>query len=178
MSWIEVESKIKVRDVNDARKRIKKIAKFVKVEKKLDDYYSLESRKYPKKSLRVRNRGKKRVINFKQWRSYKGGIWAKKEVEFEVSDLKNFFDLLSNFGFRKWMSKNKKTELYKSKDGINIELNFVKNLGWFIEIEVLCKEEDIPIARKKVKKVMDRLGVRKKFILKKGYTKLLWELRH
>ena len=51
-----------------------------------DDYYSLEKRKYPKKSLRVRDKGKRREVNFKQWRSYKNGVWAKKEVEFEVSD--------------------------------------------------------------------------------------------
>ena len=34
MSWAEVESKIRVDDVPEARERIKKIAKFVKIEKK------------------------------------------------------------------------------------------------------------------------------------------------
>jgi len=177
MSWVEVESKIRVDDVKHAREQIKRIAKFVKHEKKVDDYYSLEKGKYPKKSLRVRDKGKKMEVNFKQWRSFRQGIWAKKEVEFEVSDLRNFFDLLDDFGFKKWMRKEKKTELYRTKDGINIELNFVKKLGWFIEIEVLCKEKDVVKTRKRIHKIMNKIGVKKKFIEKKGYTKLLWYIR-
>ena len=177
MSWVEVESKIRVDNVKHARAEIKKIAKFVKRESKIDDYYSLEKNKYPKKSLRVRDKGNKREVNFKQWRSFKNGIWAKKEVEFEVSDLRNFFDLLDDFGFHKWMSKEKKTELYCTKDGISIELNYVKKLGWFIEIEILCKPKDVQNARKRIHKIMNKLGVKKKFIEKKGYTKLLWYLK-
>jgi len=140
MRGAEVESKIRVSNVNEARKRIKKIAKFIGKEKKVDDYYSLHHGVYPKKSLRVRDKGKKREVNFKQRHSYSNGVWAKKEVEFEVSDLRGFFDLLADFGFKKWMRKEKLTELYRTKNGINIELNFVKRLGWYIEIEVLCED--------------------------------------
>jgi len=177
MSWIEVESKVKVHDAKHARQQIKKIAKFVGIEDKKDNYYALTRGSYPKKSLRVRDKGKQREVNFKEWRNYKDGIWAKKEVEFKVSDLKNFFDLLDDFGFKKWMSKEKKTYLYRTKDGVNIELNYVKRLGWFIEIEVLCKESEVVNARKKIKRVLDKLGVEKKYIEKKGYTKILWELK-
>lgn len=177
MSWVEVESKIRVDDVKEARRKIKQIAKFVKSEEKVDDYYSLEKGRYPKKSLRVRDKGKKREVNFKQWRSYRQGIWAKKEVEFEVSDLRNFFDLLDDFGFRKWMSKKKKTELYRTKDGVSIELNYVEKLGWFIEIEMLCNEKNVDSARKRIRKIMDELGVKKSFVEKRGYTKMLWVLR-
>lgn len=180
MSWVEVESKVKVRDAKEARKRIKRLARFVKVEEKFDDYYSMHHGNYPKKSLRIRDRGKKREVNFKQWLSFSDGIWAKKEVEFEVSDLRNFFDLLDDFGFKKWMRKEKRTELYKTKDGVNIELNYVKRLGWYIEIEVLCRKDrkNISRAQKKVADVRRKLGVKKQYIVKKGYTKQLWELKH
>ena len=177
MSWIEVESKIKVHDVKHAREQIRKIAKFMGIENKKDSYYSLTYKDYPKKSLRIRDKGKSREINFKEWRNYKDGIWAKKEVEFKVSDLKNFFDLLDDFGFKRWMRKEKKTYLYRTKSGVDIELNYVKKLGWFIEVEILCKKSEVSNARKKVKRVMDELGVEKKFIEKKGYTKILWELK-
>ena len=130
MSWIEVESKIKVHDAKEARKRIEKIASFVKKEYKIDDYYSLSRDSYPKKSLRVRGKGKKRQVNFKQWRNYTDGIWAKKEVEFEVSDLKNFFDLLDDFGFRKWMKKEKKTEY----EGFNYGPIKVERIGRTIQM--------------------------------------------
>jgi len=180
MSWIEVEAKVKVSDAKDARMKIKKIAKFVRKEKKVDYYYSLEKRRYPKKSLRVRDAGKKKIINFKGKRKYKGGIWAKEEVEFEVSDIKNFFDLIADFGFKKWLKKVKNTELYKTKGGANIELNFVKSIGWFIEIEVLCSDDpkQIADARKQIHGIMKSLDIRKRFIVRKGYTKLLWAMKH
>lgn len=177
MSWIEVESKVRVDDLPEARKRIKKIAKYVKTEKKIDDYYSLNPLKgYPKKSLRVRDKGRKCVVNFKQRIWYKDGVWAKKEVEFGISDIDNFHDLLKEFGFIKWMRKEKKTELYKTKEGVMIELNYVKKLGWFIELEVLCKENEMKDAAKRINKIRKLLNIKKEEIEKKGYTKLLWHL--
>ena len=168
MRLVEVESKIKIKNFDEARKKIRKIAKFIKLEKKIDDYYSLRYNKYPKKSLRVRDKGKKREVNFKQRLNYKNGIWAKKEVEFEVSDLKGFYELLEDFGFKKWLRKEKITELYRTNDEVSIELNYVKNLGWFIEIEN---------ARRKIAKVRNLLGMKRNEIEKKGYTRALWELK-
>ncbi len=177
MAWIEVEAKIKIEDVDSVREKIKNIAKFVRKEEKTDDYYSLENGKYPKKSLRVRDKGNTREVNFKEKISYKQGIWAKKEVEFEVSDINNFFDLLDNFGFKRWVRKEKKTELYKTNDGVSIELNQVKNLGWFVEIEYLSKKKDVDKARKRVKEIREHLGFGEKDSSKKGYTKELWNLK-
>jgi adenylate cyclase, class 2 len=177
MSWIEVETKIRVENVKDARRRIRGIAKFVKVERKVDDYFSLNHGVYPKKSLRVRHKGKKVEVNFKQWKSYVNGVHSKKEVEFTVSDLKGFFDLLNEFGFQKWLRKEKKTELYRTREGVNIELNFVKKLGWFIEVEALSSEKEVVKARRKVMNVMKKLKVEKKYIEKRGYTKELWSLK-
>ncbi len=175
MSWIEVESKVNVKNLSEARKNIKKIAKFVRIEKKVDDYYSLERGHYPKKSLRLRKKGNNVEVNFKRAISYKKGVWAKEEVEFHVSDINNFFNLLQNFGFEKWLRKEKRTELYKTKDGVSIELNNVKNLGWFIEIEILCDSNNVKDARKRVKEIMKKLSVKKRTLEKKGYTKLLWK---
>ena len=178
MSWYEVECKVKINDVNEVKKKIKKIAKFVKNEKKIDDYYSLEYFNYPEKSLRVRNKGKKREVNFKRRKSYVNGIHAKNEVQFGINDLKGFFELIEDFGFRKWMHKEKKTELYKTKDGVNIELNYVDKLGWYIEIEVLCDENGVNNARKKISAVRRKLGFSAKDSEKRGYTKMLWDLQN
>ena len=60
-------------------------AKFIKIENKVDDYYSLKQGVYPKKSLRNRHKGRKIDVNFKQWISYFSGVYTKREVEFEVS---------------------------------------------------------------------------------------------
>ncbi len=178
MSWIEVEAKISVKDVAKIRKKIKEIARFVRKETKKDDYYSLEYFQYPEKSLRVRNKGAIREVNFKKRLSYKNGIYAKKEVQFEISDLKGFFDLIYDFGLRRWLHKEKTTELYITKDGVNIELNRVKGLGWFLELEVLCPLKDVNSSRKKVANVREKLGFSEKDSEVRGYTKQLWGLKN
>ena len=180
MSWIEVETKIpfKEKDLISVRNRIKKIARFVKKQTKKDDYYTLEYFQYPEKSLRVRDMGKIREVNFKKRISFVNGIHAKKEVQFQISDIKGFFDLIEDFGFRKWLHKEKTTELYKTKSGVNIELNHVKKLGWFLELEVLCSNKEINNARKKIKEARESLGFSEKDSEVRGYTKQLWGLNH
>lgn len=177
MSWIEVESKIplKDKDVKSVRTGIKKIARFVKRETKKDDYYSLEYFNYPEKSLRVRDKGKVKEVNFKKRHSYLNGVHAKNEVQFEISDTKNFINLIEDFGFRKWLHKEKSTELYKTSSGVSIELNKVKGLGYFLELEVLCPLNSIASARKKVIAVRSLLGFSEKDSEQRGYTKQLWE---
>ena len=178
MSWVEVETKIQINNVNDIRGRIKKIAKFVKKENKKDDYYSLEYFNYPEKSLRIRDKGKVREVNFKRRKSYSSGVHAKTEVQFQISDIKGFFELIRDFGFRKWLHKEKTTELYKTRDGVNIELNYVKGLGWFLEIEVLSLPKNVASARRKVIAVREKLGFSEGDAEPRGYTKQLWALRH
>jgi len=178
MSWVEVETKIPVKDVASVRKRVREIAHFVKRETKKDDYYSLEYFNYPERSLRVRDKGKVREVNFKRRKSYVSGVYAKTEVQFEISDITGFFDLIKDFGFRNWLHKEKTTELYKTRDGVHIEINNVKKLGCFLEIEVLCKPKDVASARRKVIAVREKLGFSEKDAEPRGYTRQMWALKH
>lgn len=135
--------------------------------------------KYPKKSLRVRKRSGFYEVNFKQSLPYKRDVHAKKEVEFKVSDIKNFLALIKDFGFKKWLTKEKTTYLYKIKPHFNIELNYLKGLGWFIEVEYLVsKKSQISPARFEINKVLNLLGFSKSDIVKSGYTKQLWDKKH
>jgi predicted adenylyl cyclase CyaB len=73
--------------------------------------------------------------------------------------------------------KEKKTELYRTKDGVNIELNYIRNLGWFIEIEILCLKKDVIKSRKKILELREILNIKEREIERKGYTKELWNLK-
>ena len=178
MAWIEVETKVRVKDHKLINSKLKKIAKFNKKETKDDSYYTLENFKktYPKKSLRIREKGKQRIVNFKQWISYNNGIHVKKETEFTVSDVKKFLSLLKDFGFRKWMSKHKECIVYQYKK-TSIELNNVKRLGWFLEVEYLCSKKEIPKAKKQIREVIKLLKIKPSEMEKSGYTKLLYDLK-
>jgi adenylate cyclase, class 2 len=173
---IEVEAKFRVKDVSGFRRRVRALGKYVGKEEKIDDYYTLEPLgRYPKKSLRVRWRKGFCEINYKQRISYSAGVHAKKEVEFRVSDMKGFISLIKDFGYKKWLRKEKVTELYKIKEGFHVEINKVKGLGSFVEVEYLTLERGIGKARKAVQGVLKELGVSQREIIKDGYTKMLWD---
>ncbi len=179
MKMIEVEIKVSVKNPEKMRKKALSLGKLVKKEKKIDDYYTLENLKsYPKKSLRIRKADGHYVVNFKAPEGYKKGIWAKKEVEFQTSDIEGFLKLIKDFGFRKWVTKEKECESFEIKKNFHIELNNVKRLGWFVEIEYLADEKDIKKARKEVYEVLRKLGYSEKDAIKAGYTRQLWDKRH
>lgn len=171
--WYEVELKAKVKDPKPIRQKIKKIARFVKKVKKVDHYYTLEKKGYPTKSLRIRNQGCFHLVNFKKRISYLQGIYAKKEVEFNLEDVTGFLAVLKEFGFRQWITKYKESEIYRCKSA-NIELNHLRGLGWFVEVEILTTNKVFE-ARKTILTIFKLLGINKKDIEKKGYTRLLWE---
>ena len=173
---IEVESKARI--INPERFRVlaQKIGHYKGKERKIDDYYTLENTKnYPKKSLRVRKRSGFHEINFKQRIFYENGVYAKKETEFKVPDIESFIKLINEFGFKKWLTKEKYTELYEIKKNFHIELNHVKKLGWFVEVEYLATPKNMEYAKKEVLEVIKKLGIANKDIVKEGYTKLLWD---
>lgn len=171
--WYEVELKAKIKDPGLIRQRIKKVARFVKKVKKVDHYYTLEKKGYPTKSLRIRNQGRFHLVNFKKRVSYLQGIYTKKEVEFNLEDIKGFLAVLNEFGFRLWITKHKESEVYTYKSA-SIELNNLRGLGWFVEVEVLTVNK-VSEARKTILTIFKLLGIDKGDIEKKGYTRLLWE---
>tara|TARA_Y100000310_G_C20571178_1_gene758111 strand:+ start:396 stop:938 length:543 start_codon:yes stop_codon:yes gene_type:complete len=178
---IEVESKIKISNPSEFRKKLSKLYKFKSRQKKIDDYYTLGGREnYAKRSLRVRHTGKGiYVVNFKQRISYLSGVHAKNEEEFQVTDIQHFIDLIKDFGFKKWLTKEKHSEIYRIRKDLTIELNQVKSLGWFAEIEYLVpNKSQIPKARKVILDVMKQLDIPKKDVIESGYTKMLWALKH
>src|SRR3989338_4053436 len=162
---IEVETKIRIENPEGFRRKASQIGKFKGKIKKIDDYYTLEPiNKYPKKSLRIRKTGNNYQINFKQRISYSKEIYAKKESEFAVSDVESFLALIKDFGFKHWLRKEKISEVYKIKNNFHIEINNVKSLGWFLEIEYLTKN-NINYARKEIIRILKKLKVRRSQIV-------------
>src|SRR3989338_11486209 len=125
---IEVEGKARISDIGLVRSRAKEFAKYIGRRLKVDDYYTLQERGYPEKSLRIRKFGGFYMVNFKRRISFKKGIHAKNEVEFKVSNIQGFLRLIKDFGYRKWLTKKKRSEIYELEKNFHIELNNVKSL--------------------------------------------------
>jgi len=181
MNWLEVETKVKIENVSKLRNKIKKIAKFEKKESRGDDYFALQKKGYPKKSFRIRDDGKKVIVNFKKHlkKLWKQGVVVKREFEFELTDMThigNFLALLEDFGFKEWVKKRKTTEsyLYKEDKRVIIEINKVQHLGYYMEIEYKAKLSEVEKARKKILQVLQKLEIDKSQIDNIGYTKKLY----
>lgn len=179
MAWLEVETKVRIKDPNVLRKKIKKIARFVKRETRRDDYFAIQKKGYPKKAFRIRYDGKEYVVNFKKWlkKYWSKDIVVKEEFEFKIKELHPFLDLMFDLGFAEWIKKIKRSEsyAYKKDKRIVIEINKVKHLGYFIEIEYLCPKHEMEKAKKKIKMVLKELLIKPEQINNTGYTKMLWD---
>jgi len=182
MAWLEVETKVKIKNPSDMRKRVKEIARFVKKEQRGDDYFAIKRKGYPKKAFRIRSSKDKHVVNFKKWLKnyWDKDIVVKQEFEFELKkkeQREHFLELLKDLGFKQWIKKIKISESYKYKKDkkVIIEINKVKHLGYFLEIEYLCKKWQIEKAKRKIRRVLKELNVNKKDIDNAGYTKMLWD---
>jgi len=181
MSWFEVETKIPIdkKEVKKIRRKIKEISNFSKKEKKSDFYFGIEKPNYPRKAFRIRYNGKKYIVNFKKWKKkyWNKGIVVKEEFEFELNHKEEFLILMEDLGFVRWMRKLKLGESYNHKKDkrIIIELNYVKHLGYFIEIEYLAKKGEIKKAIKKIISTLSELEIPKEKIDNTGYTKMLWK---
>lgn len=183
MVWFEVETKVVIPkdEVKALREKIKKIARFVKKGKKADDYFAIKRKGYPKKAFRIRAMKDEFEVNFKKWltKHWTKEVVIKQEFEFKLKGREQVDDLLELFrdlGFKEWVKKIKwnETYAYKKDKKIGIEINRVKHLGYFMEIEYLAKKSELNKARRKILKILDELKIDKNWIDNTGYTKMLW----
>ncbi|MCH7850581.1 MAG: CYTH domain-containing protein [Nanoarchaeota archaeon] len=185
MVWLEVETKVPLRDseVKNLRNSIKKIAKLKKKGKKIDDYFAIKQKTYPKKSFRIRNMRDHSELTFKRpvKKYYTKEVVVKQEFEFSLDDSEQKEDMLELFkdiGIVEWVRKDKRNETYSYKKNkkVSIEINYVKHLGYFMEIEYLCQEKEVKKATKLITKVLRELDIKPGRVNNKGYTRLLWDM--
>ncbi|MBU0977260.1 MAG: hypothetical protein KKD18_02495, partial [Nanoarchaeota archaeon] len=76
-----------------------------------------------------------------------------------------------------WVKKRKHTEKFEHKKDkrIEIEINHVKHVGTYMEIEYLAKDREVEKARKKIIDTLHELGITKDMIDNVGYTRRLFE---
>lgn len=182
MVWLEVETKVNVYNPKAMRARLQKIARFVKKQTKGDDYFAVNIKGYPKKAFRIRNKPGEFEVNFKKWlkRCWSKDIVVKQEFEFKLKGREEVEDMLALFrdlGFEEWMKKRKYSEQYvwKKDKRVEIELNKVEHLGWYLEIEYLCQPHEIQTAKKKIRNVLKELEINPEHIDNTGYTRMLWD---
>ncbi len=168
----EVEAKVRLSnsDYKRLKKEVPKIANFKKRVNNIDCYYS-SNKNF---ALRIRQQEKKSILHFKN-KKIEQGTEVNQEIEFNLKNAEKMKTFLKKIGINLPLKKEKQSEIFKMGN-MQIELNFVKKLGYFLEIETLVKaKSQIPKAKKSLLEAFRKLGFKSSDFEKKYYLELLNE---
>lgn len=140
-SNIETEIKIKLEEneYNRLKNFFQNNAKFINEINQVDTYYQPTYRKFIPENindkvsewLRIGKRGNKTILNYKNW--YEKYC---DEYEVEIDDEKNLEKIFKVLGLEQITIVDKTRLTYLYLDKYEIALDIVKELGYFIEIEI------------------------------------------
>ena len=170
----EVEIKARVRDPNHFEARAAKLGLYLKDSEKEDIYFRPvgETSPAPDTRYRLRRENETAVVTFKQKQVIDGFV-VSDEVEFSVDDLQSFFRFTHFIGFEPFVVKHKRSRVYQV-GRTHIELNNVKHLGYFTEIEILCETEDeVSAARDEIMALLPELSLSKADLVEDSYIVMI-----
>jgi len=175
---IEVEIKIRLTEAKFEKIKIKlgKIAKKVKESHHIDAYYnpiyrSFLKPKNPYEWLTIRERDGKVKLNYKHW--YPEGVKNTThcdEYETEISDKTQMEKMLKALHFKNFVMVDKKRITYEYKNELEIALDEVKGLGYFIEVESIRNTGGVKKAHRKLLDFLQtKLGITETKTIPGGY---------
>ncbi len=170
-SDIETEIKIKI-DKGKYQSLISFMddnAEFINESNHLDVYYEPAHRRFTDKEiirewLRIGKRGNKNIITYKNWHDVHCD-----EYEVEIDDIDKMHKIFDVLNFKKISKVDKKRRKYIYLDKYEISLDNVKELGYFIEIEVIEYDKHIMQEYDGLLKLAKDLDLNLDDIDKKGY---------
>jgi adenylate cyclase class 2 len=138
-------------------------------------------------SLLAGEEGVKTTLVTYKTKELRNDIEVNNEREFTVSDTAIFEELLSALGLAPGVRKHKHgwAWMYNESAGgiltnITVELAFVEQLGYFVELEILARDdapETVACSRARLLALLERLGIDKTRIETRYYTEMLKEAR-
>lgn len=135
----------------------------------IDEYFAYKSHKNSTFVIRFRNKGKKCILAFKTEKTKM--IWH--EWENEIKEPTVLKRLLIAAGFKKFLVIDKIRKQY-SYAGFEINVDNIKGLGKFIEIEIISNTKNSGKAKDMLYSIaMNKLGISKDKIIEKGYVRLM-----
>lgn len=144
-------------------------AEFINESNHSDVYYEPVHRSFTDKEiikewLRIGKRGNKNIITYKNWYDVHCD-----EYEVEIDDIDKMYKIFEVLNFKQISKVDKKRRKYIYLNKYEISLDDVKNLGYFIEIEVIKYEKTITQEYDELLKLAKDLDLNLDAIDKKGY---------
>lgn len=182
---MEVEIKLKVNKNTwiATKETLEKIGTNKKEKEQHDIYFSPENPNFFEKiendeCLRIRIQKDKYILGYKKiiFGTNKDEIHLI-EHETEVQDLEQMKNILASVNIHEVITLKKKRISYIYKDIIEISLDEVKDLGYFIELEIIDKTMDIKKANQLLKESIKELNLDEKDRDQMGYANELYNLK-
>lgn len=181
---IEVEIKVEVNNLEELKKKVAELGKLIKSIKQIDEYYVPNHRDFfahkpqPIEWLRIRTNPNKVVFEYDKSINQKadGGQDYAEEYETEISNPDELKKILSFLDFKKIVTVEKQREYWMCGD-IEVALDDVKGLGYFIEAEAKGDFKNPEEARKECINFLEKIGIENddNIQIKKGYPHLILE---
>lgn len=183
---VEIEIKFCLTKTFAARleKKLNKVTKFLGSSHQVDRYFNAPHRdflepEHPVEYLRLRESNGSGSINYKYW--YKDGDRTSThcdEYESNISNISSLKKILKRLDFKEYLTVDKTRKSYDLNGDIEIDLDEVKDLGWFVEIETSRDFGSVEKARKEIMKVAKGLNIDITKTDKYGYVFLLMQKKN
>ncbi len=168
----------------DVERKLKDFGYKIIEEYTIDDIYmsnicdflkNLSNYEILKKSILLRaiDKERKEIIYKEKTFNKNGEVLFEKKYKIPIEDIDNAERFFECIGFKKTFELNNETKLFE-KDGIELNVQKMKNLGIFIEFEMNIKEKDLEKTREKMKGILQSLPIKigEDFDVKKAHLML------
>ncbi|MDR2479465.1 MAG: class IV adenylate cyclase [Treponema sp.] len=195
----EIELKVRLNDLGPVKERLAAIGIFCQSFEKSDTYWIPGGADYqshkrlPPPDIRVRREisvdaeGKTRLSALVTYKTkvINNGIEVNDEREFTVSCAEIFEDMLERLGLRPHIHKVKQGWAWtiaaenQEEPSVLAELSLVKNLGFFLELEILAADNTartVGSSQSRLLSLLARLEIDASQIEERPYTELLREI--
>jgi adenylate cyclase, class 2 len=162
-------------------KKLNKVAKFLGESRQIDRYFNAPHRdflklKHPVEYLRLRESNGTGSINYKYWHKDRANVSTHcDELESNISNTSSLNKLLMKLDFKEYLTIDKTRKSYNLNGEFEIDLDEVKDLGHFAEIETMRDFGSVEKARMEIIKVAKNLGINITKIEKHGYVLALMQ---
>lgn len=153
------------------------------MEEQVDLYYCPKESNYKdymeRKCLRVRKNRKKCSLDYKEIIDTKEKYAQKlNEYSTEILNMQQMDLILDKIGFSLILEIRKERYEFVYNDLFKISLDKVKELGFFIEIEIINQDLSYEEANNYLKKEVETLGLSNNLINKEGYSNMMYQIKY
>jgi adenylate cyclase class 2 len=170
---LEIELKVRVPDLAPVRERLRELhAEQTDRTHEHDVYYNAPHRDFGStdEALRVRYSDDLVIVTYKGAKVPGFDFKAREEINVRIEDGPGFENILDRLGFRKTAVVDKVREYYRYGEA-SVALDDVKDLGFFVEIE-LTGDETSQATASKINAIARKIGVEGEAILS-SYLEML-----